>query len=168
MAVDPYVPPSPADAPRSKEKVPPARGWKAVRPGDLPSQRPKGHLFGSPGPDAGYALVLAGRFRDKLDLGWQEHVDDALAVGTAIGMKRAALFGRAPILADIELGLSVLGYLGGAPEDLANWRRDRVRDGRHSYARQREVADAVPDATLRLKASEVRAQLANWRALLSA
>jgi hypothetical protein len=168
MAVDPYVPAATADAPRSKEKVPPARGWKAVRPGDLPTQRPRGHLFGTPGPDAGYALALGERFRSALDLAWQEHPDDGLAVGTAIGMKRAALFGRAPILADIEVGLSVLGYLGGAPEDLVDWRRERVRDARHSYPVQRDIADAIAEATLRLKPAEVRAQLANWRTLIHA
>jgi hypothetical protein len=168
MAVDPYVPPSLADAPRSKEKVPPARGWKAVRPGDLPPNRPKGNLFGVPGPDQGYALVLAQRFRDGLDLAWQEHAGDALAVAAAIAMKRSATFGRAPILADVELGLSLLGYLGGAPEELVDWRRDRVRDARHDYPRQRELADSVPESTVRLTPADVRAKLPEWRTLLHA
>jgi hypothetical protein len=146
-----------ADAPRSKEKV---------RPGDLPTLRPKGHLFGTPGPDAGYAMILAERFRTALDLAWQEHADDALAVGTAIAMKRAATFGRAPILTDVEFGLTLLGYFGDAPEDLVDWRRERVRDARHDYARQRELVDAVTESTMRLTPADVRARLHEWRALL--
>jgi len=167
MAVDPYVPNVPADAPRSKEKVPPARGWRAVRPGDLGPNRPHGRLLGTPAPDAGYALLLAERFRDSLDLAWQEHADDALAVATAIAQRRAGLFGRAPVAPDIDFALTLLGYRGGAPEDLVAWRREQARDARHDYARQRAVADAVLDTTLRLNVADVRNhRLGSWRSLV--
>jgi hypothetical protein len=165
MAVDPFVPASIEDAPQLKERVPPARGWTARRPGDLPPERPRGHLFGTPGPDAGYALTLAERLRPRLDLAWAEHPDDALTVATAIGMKRAGEFGRAPVLADIELGLTVLGYLGGAPEDLIEWRREHVREARHSYPVQRALADMVPTETLGLTPPLARDRLRHWRTL---
>src|SRR5687767_3121936 len=69
MAVDPYVPTRPEDAPRRSVAIPAAAGWRAVRPGDLdPAAGPGGEgvLFGTPGPDGGYALTLTARFRSRI------------------------------------------------------------------------------------------------------
>ena len=80
MAVDPYVPVGPEDAPRRSLAIPPAGGWRAVRPGDLDPVIGigcKGVLFGTPGPDSGYALTLAPRFRDRVKVVAPESVGDA-------------------------------------------------------------------------------------------
>ncbi|MGH8993911.1 MAG: hypothetical protein ACRDYV_08710 [Acidimicrobiia bacterium] len=171
MAVDPYVPTQAEDAPRESSRIPPAQGWKAVRPGDLPpgqSTRPAaGNLFGTPGPDSGYALRLTQRFHDRLEIVAPETEHDAVALAAELAMRRAALLGRAPVLVDLELAFTLFGWLGGASPELREWRRLTVAGLDHDYPRRRALVDAVPEATLRLKPGEdVRAALGNWRALL--
>lgn len=172
MAVDPFVPTRADDAPRESVRIPPARGWRAVRPGDLaPGEatgRP-GALFGTPGPDSGYALTLAQRFAGRLALRPPETEDDAMAVAAELAMRRAAYFGRAPVLADLELAFTLFGWLGGGTPELADWRRLTVAGTSHDYSQRRAVVDAVPEATLRLEPTEeLRAALGNWRRLLGA
>lgn len=169
MAVDPYVPTSPEDAPRLREQIPPPRGWRATRPGEVgPAGQPKGFLFGKPGPDAGYALDLGGRFEGLLELAPGEGFRDALACGAGLGMRRAADAGRAPVLADLELAFTVLGYLGGAPPELVEWRRQRVEGSARHDTQVRHLVDDVPIETLRLKAASARGRLDRWRLLLGA
>ena len=62
MAAPEYVPVKPMDDVRTYES-PPRRPdpWLAQRPGDLKTGQPRGVHFGNPGPDQGYALVLARR-----------------------------------------------------------------------------------------------------------
>lgn len=170
MAVDPYVPTQAEDAPRESVRVPPPKGWRAVRPGDLvPGEKPcpPGILFGTPGPDSGYALTLAQRFHGRLEIAAPETGHDAMAVAAELAMRRAALFGRAPVMADLDLAFTLFGWLGGASPELKEWRRLAVAGAAHDYPRRRALVDAVPEATLRLKpGEEVRAALGNWRALL--
>jgi hypothetical protein len=163
VAVDPYVPTRPEDAPRRSAAIPPPAGWRAVRPGDLGPAQPAGHLFGAPGPDQGYALTLAQRLNDRLELVPPETAHDALALGAEVAMKRAALFGRAPVLADVEAGLTFFGWLGGAPPDLVAWRRLATAGVAENYARRRALVDAVPEAVLRRHPGEIRDGLLRWR-----
>ena len=58
-----------------------------------------------------------------------EDADDAVAVVAAIAMKRAATFGRAPTVNDVDFAMELLGYLGDAPEDVRTWRPRRGADG---------------------------------------
>ena len=170
MAVDPYVPTRAEDAPRESVRVPPPTGWRAVRPGDLvPGEQPcpAGVLFGSPGPDSGYALSLAQRFHGRLEIAAPETEHDAMAVAAELAMRRAALFGRAPVIEDLELAFTLFGWLGASTPELVEWRRLTVAGADHDYARRRALVDGVPEATLRLKPSEeMRAALGNWRKLL--
>lgn len=167
MAVDPHVKPKLVDRPRSGPPMPPARPFVAERPGEVVSTgQPSGELLGSPGPDLGYALVLAERFRDRLELAPHERVDDAVAVATGIAMRRCSLLGRAPTALDVEIGFTALGYLGGAPPDLVEWRAQHVRGASHEYAERRHIVDSVDEAALRLRPAEVRERLASWRDLL--
>ena len=78
--------------------MPPARAWRADRPGDLVAGQPAGDRCSArPGPNVGYALSLARRaLATGFRLAPHEHVDDAVAVVAEIAMKRAATFGRAP------------------------------------------------------------------------
>ena len=62
------------------------------------------------------------------------------------------MFGRAPVAKDIELGLILFGFLGGAPDDLVAWRAPLFQAAAHHYRQQRAIAGAVPEETLRLDA----------------
>lgn len=168
MAVDPHVKPKLVDRPRSGTPMPPARAFVAERPGDVVvTGQPRGPMLGSPGPDLGYALLLAERFRGEVELGPHEHADDAIAAGTAIAMRRCSVLGRAPVAADVEFGLSVLGYLGGAPPELVEWRRRHTHGAGHGYAELRRVVDAVGEEVLLTPPAEVRERLADWRSLFA-
>jgi hypothetical protein len=156
MPTDPFVAPELEDAPRQEPNLAPgvrypaAKSWHADRPGDLEGAQPTGTLLGRPGPNIGYALTLAQRVRDKLSLGPHESADDALAVIGELAMKRAASFGRAPVMADIDVASTLLGYKGEVDPEFVNWRSHAVRGARHEYDRRRAIVDAVPDAVLRM------------------
>ena len=170
MAVDPYVPTRPEDAPRRSVAIPPAPGWRAVRPGDLdpagPGRCADGLLFGTPGPDSGYALTLAERFDDRIGVVAPETVHDAEILAAGVAMRRAGLFGRAPMSTDVELGLTLFGWLGDAPADLVEWRRLAVAGIGHDYPRRTRFVEAIPDAVIRQTADQVRGRLSEWRQLL--
>jgi hypothetical protein len=174
MPTDPYVPERLEDAPRQEPnlapgvKIPPARPWRADRPGDLPAGQPHGTLLGSPGPNVGYALTLARRARDRLTLGPHEHADDALAVVGEIAMKRAAALGRAPVMSDVETAMTLLGYTGEAPVDFAEWRARAVHGAHHDYQARRALVDAASPDVLRLRADKLGDHVAEFRERLRA
>ena len=78
----------------------------------------------------------------------------------AIAMKRAATFGRAPTVTDVDFAMELLGYLGDAPEDVRRWRPDVVRAAAHDYVVRRAVVDTVSTALLRLPLAELPEHLA--------
>jgi hypothetical protein len=170
MAVDPYVPTRPEDAPRRSVAIPPAAGWRAVRPGDLDPGggpgRKGGVLFGTPGPDSGYALTLAARFHDRIAVVPPETVHDAEMIGAQVAMRRGGLFGRGPVAVDVEVGLTLFGWLGGAPPELVEWRRLAVAGIAHDYPRRIGLVEAIPDAVIRQSPEQVRSGLADWRRML--
>jgi hypothetical protein len=130
--------------------LPAAQAWKADRAGDLVAGQPTGNLLGRPGPNVGYAVTLAARLRDSVQLAPHEHQADALAVISELAMKRAASFGRGPVLADVETAATLLGYQGECDDSFAAWRRDVSHGADHEYGVRRALVDAVPDAVLRL------------------
>jgi hypothetical protein len=156
MPTDPFVPSNLEDVPRQETNLAPgvhmpaAHSWRADRPGDLEAGQPTGHLLGRPGPNVGYALSLAERFRDRLSVGPHESADDALAVIGEVAMKRAALFGRAPVMTDIDIAASLLGYKGEVDPGFAEWRTHAVQGAHHEYERRRAIVDGVPDGVLRM------------------
>jgi hypothetical protein len=151
---------------------PPRRpeSWMADRPADLPHGQPEGDRFGHQGPDQGYALLLAQRFRGKLTLTPAEHERDALAGAVVVALKRASIFGRAPILPDLKVALTIWGFLGEAPEELVALRRKLFEEVAHPhhYPEQRRIADLVPEAVLRHTPAQIE-EIArrSWRDLLS-
>ena len=168
MAAPEYVPVSLNELPRLKEPIPPPGHWKADRPADLrPDGQPHGPKFGSPGPDQGYALTLARRFDDRLQLAAGEHKEDVVAGCLGVATKRSSLFGRAPVIYDLELAFTLWGYLDTAPEYLVEFRRPLFEGARHDYSEQREISDLVPDETLRMTPQQVRERLGQWRELLA-
>ncbi|MFP5318464.1 MAG: hypothetical protein ACLGI2_09220 [Acidimicrobiia bacterium] len=166
MAAPEYVPTSYADKPRQSLPIPPPASWKATRPADLKRGQPYGKTLGRPGPDQGYALALAGRFSDKLELAEGEHAADAVAGCVALAMRRAGMLGRAPVVFDLELAFALFGFLGDAPADLVEWRHRAFRGASHDYWEQRAIVDQVPESTLRLSHTEVRRRLGEWRSLV--
>ena len=166
MPTDPYVPATLDEAPRQEPNfapgshMPPSRSWKADRPGDLGAMQPKGALLGSPGPNVGYALRLANRARERMKLEPHEDGEDAVAVVAAIAMKRAATFGRAPTVNDVDFAMELLGYLGDAPDDVRIWRPDVVRAAAHDYTVRRAVVDTVSTGLLRLSITDLPEHLA--------
>jgi hypothetical protein len=169
VPTDPFVPPDPSARPRQQQNLPPgvalppATDWRSNRPGDLGPDQPEGALFGRPGPNVGYAYTLAQRAKDRLRLGPFEHAGDAVAVIAEIAGKRAALFGRAPVIGDVDFVIELLGYDGSASDDFVKARSALVHDAGHDYHRRRALVDAVPDALLRTRAPSV-AEIESWRA----
>ena len=141
--------------------------WTQSRPSELRGNKvPSGPSLGTPGPDQGFALKLARRFEDRLELAEGESTEDAIAGAAAVAMRRAARFGRAPSIHDLNFAFTLWGFLGDAPADLIAERTPLFRSASHHYEAQRAIADMVPDETLRLTPDQVRTRLADWRQLL--
>jgi hypothetical protein len=169
MPTDPFVAPELEDRPRQEPNLAPgvhlpaAHAWKADRPGDLVAGQPTGNLLGRPGPNVGYAVLLAGRLGDSVQLALHEHLADALAVIAELAMKRSASYGRAPTMPDVQVAATLLGYQEEADDRFAPWRAQVVHGADHDYGVRRSIVDAVPDAVLRLP-PRVPALLAEFRA----
>jgi hypothetical protein len=168
MAAPEYVPVSLNELPRLKEPIPAPGHWKADRPGDLHgAAQPHGNKFGSPGPDQGYALTLAHRFEDRLTPAEGEQKEDVVAGCVGVATKRSSLFGRAPVIYDLELAFTLWGFLDTAPRELVDFRKSLFEGARHHYWDQRQISDLVPESTLRMTAAQVRDRLPQWRELLT-
>jgi hypothetical protein len=167
MAQPDFVPMTLGDRVRTADTLPIPDRWEATRPGELEGLRPPdGRSFGNTGPDQGFALKLAKRFRDRLELQEDEHAEDAIAGALGVALRRAARFGRAPVIYDLEFAYTLFGFLGGAPADLLEFRRPFFDAASHDYWDQRDIADLVKEETLMLSPAEVRSCLADWRSML--
>lgn len=141
------------DEVRKAAKLEVPRPWSPHRPSEFPpGRRPVGGASGSPGPDQGYALGLAVRLKSRVVLGSGERIEDALAAAVAIGLRRAAIFGRGPVSGDIEFALGALGFLGPVDPATATRRQKLISGLSHDYFRQRRLADACDDSALRAAA----------------
>jgi hypothetical protein len=172
VPTDPFVAPDLDDRPRQQQNLPPglgyppARSWRADRPGDHAAGRsretqPGGNLRGRPGPNVGYAFTLAERARDRFRVAPHEDLHDAISVVAEIGMKRAAAFGRAPVIGDVERAMALLGYDGSADDAFCAWRARAVHGAAHDYPVRRAIVDSVPDSLL---AKGMPDDIASWRA----
>lgn len=172
MAAPEYVPTDPLARLRTYRSSPRRpEPWVADRPGEITEGQPRGDRLGAPGPDLGYALKIARTFDGRLRLADGEDHHDVVGGCVAVAMKRASLFGRAPVVHDLTVAFTIWGYLDHAtpPELVAVRRRlfEGVGHAAHHYVALREVVDAVPEATLRLTPDEVnRAYATGWRSLL--
>jgi len=162
-----YVPATTADRVRPVERLPVPNRWVPDRPADAPAPvPPKGPRFGSTGPDLGYGMGLARRFEHRLDLAEGESVGDAIAGCFAVGAHRAARFGRAPVIYDMEFAYTLWGFLGGGPPDLLALRTPLFRGAAHHYEVQRDIVDRVKDDSLPLTPAQVRDRLSEWNELI--
>ena len=171
MAAPEYVPQPAIKHVRSYES-PPRRpeSWRPDRPGDSATGFELGDRFGAPGPDQGYIYVLARRFHGQLQLATDESEEDALAGSVAVALKRASLLGRAPVVHDLRVALTIWGFLGDAPPDLIAYRQPLFAEvaNPHHYPEQRRLVDLVPDEVLRMTPEQVAdAHRKDWRSVLS-
>jgi len=170
MAQPEYVPVNADDRVRPTERLPVPDGWVADRPGEIKGVGiPTGKRLGSPGPDQGYGLKLARSYveKGKLVLADGEHAEDAVAGCLGVALKRASMFGRAPVIYDFELAYALWGFLdASAPKELVEFRKPLFQSASHHYWDQRGIVDRVPDSTLRMQPADVRARVSEWRSLL--
>lgn len=148
------------DEVRPAHKLGPALPWRPDRPAEVVTGRSgrgphgphgsPGRGQGAPGPDQGYALRLAARFAGRLELGPGEHADDVLAGAVAVAMRRAALFGRAPVAADLEVALALFRFLQPVDPAVQSARRAHFAGIGHDEWRRRELANGVAEAALRM------------------
>ena len=142
----------------------------ADRPGEVVGgESASGPGMGHQGPDQGYALKLAQRFAGRLVLAAGEREDDALAGCCAVALRRASIFGRAPVVHDLRLALELFGFLIDTDAALVSWRRAYFAGaaGHHGYHVKLRLAELVPNETLHLTPAAVAdACSKNWRAPL--
>ncbi len=170
MAAPRFAPVPPAEPVRyyeSPDHVP--AGWNPDRPGDIEGRQPEGERLGYQGPDQGYVLTLAARARGRVKVSDGEHVDDALRGCSLIALRRASLFGRAPVVHDLDLALALWGFSDDSPNaDQLAVRRELFAGVAHPhhYKEGRAIADMVPESTLRMTPAQVRDRVqASWRLL---
>lgn len=172
MAAPEFVPLDPTAESRSYGS-PPRRpaSWMKDRPSEIRGPQPIADRLGVTGPDPGYALTMAARYRGKLQLSPGEKESDALAGAAAIAMKRAALAGRAPILADVKVALTIWGFLSASPPaELVELRKDVFEEVHNpaDYPRLRNLADMVPAEVLSADPDTIaRAHNIDWRRCLT-
>ncbi|HEY2428023.1 MAG TPA: hypothetical protein VGI06_03760 [Acidimicrobiales bacterium] len=172
MAQPDYVPVTDSDRVRVTERLPTPEGWTPNRVGEvrLEGGQPTGPRFGVAGPDQGYALKLARHLAPELVLAPSESTADVTDGCLGVALKRAAAFGRAPVIDDLRVAFGVWGFLGEAPDDLVAFRRPLFAGAAHHYNDRRLIVALVPEATVRLTPAAVAAQQLSggWRSLLGA
>jgi hypothetical protein len=170
VAAPEHVPTKPATEVRAYSS-PPRRSdsWRADRPADFAEdhRQPQGDLLGSQGPDQGYALKLARLIEPELVLAEGEHAKDALAGIVAVGLKRASLLGRAPVIHDLRVAATVFGFLDtDADPELVHLRTHLFEEVGHfhHYMELRGIVDMVPAEVLRQTPEQVaEGHRAGWR-----
>ncbi len=118
-----------------------------------------GGAFGRPGPDTGWAQRLSEE--RPLDVPEGENPTLVRALIAAVAAARASYFGRAPVTADIDFAVLLLGL---NPEELPAELVERVGEGRRRWLREAAgevtkgqglLAALGPDV-LKLTAAELR------------
>lgn len=153
---------------RSPDVVPDS--WEPDRPAEIDGLQPVGRRLGSQGPDQGFALRVAGRFRDRLHPGEGVSIDDAIRGCLGIALRRASMASRAPVVHDLTIAFTIWGFLDPAPPaELVSERRQLfagVADVNHHYTEARAIVDLVPDSTLEATVAQVVSVYpAQWRQL---
>ena len=143
--------------------------WTNDRPGDIEGLQPAGERLGYQGPDQGYGLMLARRLQSRLHVSGGVEADDAVRGCLNIALRRASLFGRAPVIHDLTIAFTMWGFFDADPPRELVERRAQLFTGIgnvHHYAEGRVVADLVPESTLRLAPQQVAQRYpADWRVL---
>lgn len=161
MSAPQYVPSSRR---RSSYVSPPRRegGFTADRPGEIvPGSYVEGSRLGTQGPDQGFIYALLPHFADRLQLAPGEHQADVESGSIAVALKRASIFGRAPVIYDLTAAFTVFGFLdASAPADLRRLRKPLFAEvaSPHHYMQRRAIPDMVPEEVLRKLHTEIESQ----------
>lgn len=151
----------------SPEFVP--ENWQPGRPGEIEGRQPAGERLGYQGPDQGYVITLAHRARQRVKATAGESLEDILRGCSLIALRRASLYGRAPVVHDINVALTMWGYLSDSPPpDLVTVRKELFLGvgNVHHYKEGRALADMVPESTLRMTPEQVASRfMSEWRVL---
>lgn len=151
----------------SPEFVP--ENWQPGRPGEIEGRQPAGERLGYQGPDQGYVITLAHRARERVKATAGESLEDILRGCSLIALRRASLYGRAPVVHDINVALTMWGYLSDSPPpDLVTVRKELFLGvgNVHHYKEGRALADMVPESTLRMTPEQVASRfMSEWRVL---
>ncbi len=146
---------------------PVAHSWSRPRTGTVtPHDRSARHLLGTPGPGQGYALLLVREKASKIVIAEGEHHEDVVIGLSALIGKRATAFGRSPIVYDVDFFVQLFGFDGTADADLLEFRKMYFKGAGHSYIVQRQLADAIPESTLKL-VPDALSSVKDWRQLFS-
>jgi len=163
MGQQPNIEPRPSAAPRTKLGPAAARSWRPGRPGELnaPVNVPSGGLFGVAGPDAGYALKLAGERSFALQPG--EHHHDVVAAIAAIACARAAKVGRAPTADDVSIAMTILGLDPAVPAGagLLENRPAWIANVGHDSAKLGGIVADIPEDILAMEPGRVAEKMAS-------
>lgn len=174
MAAPRFAPASPLDGARGYGSPPHVPGvWMPDRPAEIRGFQPEGEQLGFQGPDQGFGIKIANTFRSKIHVSAAERADDALSGCLGIGLRRASLFSRAPVVHDFTVAFTAWGFLDeGPPADLVSLRVelfDGLANIAHHYREARHLVDMVPEATLKMTPQQVAAAYpGRWRDLVGA
>ena len=139
-------------------------GRSAGRAGRPPAARAPARL---PRSRPGLRHQAGHGFDDRLVLTAGEHEADVKAGCTAVALKRASLFGRAPMVHDLTVAFTIWGFLAEADAELVRLRKPLFEEvsSVHHYMERRKIADLVPQAVLKLSHQEIAKVAAqDWRA----
>jgi len=139
------------------------------RPGEITGFQPQGERLGYQGPDQGFAIKIANGFTDRLQLQPGEHAADVIKGCLGIGLRRASLFSRAPVVHDLTIAFTIWGYLDPSPPaELVAARGPLFAGlGHGHYSEGRAITDMVPEATLQMNPQQVSAAYpSGWRGLV--
>lgn len=160
------------DLPRPSATTSPARRWTPRRPGEMnsPVEVPWGGAYGTTGPDTGYAMRLV-RQRDIPHVVGEDHHSVETAIVTLAGA-RASSYGRAPIGQDVDVAMTLLGYMAdGMPAELMEALRvargPQIANIGHDAGRERGVAAAVPLDVLISSLDSIRSRMAAGEQLIN-
>ncbi len=116
------------DLPRAVPEPAAPERWSPQRPGDFvsPDEVPWGGVFGTPGPDTGFAYKIV----KNLDLpGGAHRRSDIEAVLVAVMSARASSIGRAPTATDAPVAIDLLGLTEASADSFAGIAHDQIRLG---------------------------------------
>ena len=160
MAAPEYVPVKPMDDVRTYES-PPRRPdpWIPRRPGEVHGENPRG-----------YGIMLAKRLSDRLHLQHGEALDDVVAGCLGVGLKRASLLGRAPVIHDFTAAFTMWGFLDPQPPaHLVQLRTPAFAEVARPahYGERRRIVAAARNDQLRQPHTVIADRYAtDWRGLL--
>ena len=174
MAAPKYSPVDPTNNPRtyaSPDHVPVA--WMPDRAAEIVGRQPKGARLGNPGPDQGYIFTLAKIAAGRIYVQEGESLQDAIQGSISIALRRASIFGRAPVMTDLTMALTIWGWLlESPPSELVSKRKKLfigIADVVHHYAEARNLVDMVPETTFMLSPQQLTDVMPmSWRALTGA